>query len=237
VTPLLEVAGVVKHYGGLRPLRIDRLDLAAGEILAVAGLDQPAAEIFVNLLTGTTLPDHGHVRVFGRSTADIEDSGDWMRVVDRFGILSPRAVLLDALTVVQNLAIPFSLDVEPPSPELRARATDLANEVGLEASTWDVRVADLDPLSGARVRLGRALALDPDVLLLEHPNAAVPTEAVVEYARQLRGVIEHRHVSALVLTADRSFADAIARRVLSLEASTGRLTEKSPGWFARFRNR
>jgi ABC-type sulfate/molybdate transport systems ATPase subunit len=236
VTPVLEIAGVVKDYRGLRPLRIERLDLAAGEILALLGLDQPAAEILVNLITGTTLPDRGHVRVFGQSTADIKDSSEWMRVVDRFGILSPRAVLLEALTVVQNLAIPFSLDVEPPSPDLRARATDLASEVGLVASAWDARVADLDPESAARVRLGRALALDPDVLLLEHPTAAVPRDTVVAYGGQLRGMIERRRVSALALTADRSFAEAIARRVLTLEPSSGRLTEKGRGWFARFRH-
>ena len=236
MTPVLEVAGVVKDYRGLRPLRLERLELAAGGILAVLGLDQPAAEILVNLITGTTLPDRGYVRVFGQSTADIKDSSEWMKVVDRFGILSPRAVLLEALTVVQNLAIPFSLDVEPPSPDLRARAIDLADEVGLDASTWDARVADLDPVSAARVRLGRALALDPDVLLLEHPTAAVPGETVIAYGRQLHGVIERRGVSALALTADRSFAETIARRVLTLEPATGRLTEKGPGWFARFRH-
>jgi ABC-type sulfate/molybdate transport systems ATPase subunit len=231
VTPVLEV----KDYRGLRPLRIERLDLAPGQILAVLGLDQAAAEILINLITGTTLPDRGHVRVFGQSTADIKDSSEWMRVVDRFGILSPRAVLLEALTVVQNLAIPFSLDVEPPSPELRARAIELAHEVGLDAAAGDARVADLDAMSAVRVRLGRALALDPDVLLLEHPTAAVPRESVVAYGRHLRGVLERRGVSALALTADRSFAEAFARRVLTLELSTGRLTEKGPGWFGRFR--
>jgi hypothetical protein len=65
------------------------------------------------MATGASLPDRGDVRLFGRSTSAIADSADWLSVVDRFGIVSSRAVLLDALTVVQNLAMPFTLEVDP----------------------------------------------------------------------------------------------------------------------------
>jgi len=41
---------------------------------------------------------------------------DWLAAVDRFGIVSERAVLLDVLSVVQNLAVPFTLEIEPPLP-------------------------------------------------------------------------------------------------------------------------
>ena len=59
----------------------------------------------------------GEVRVFGRPTSAIADSADWLATVDRFGIVSERAVLLEALTVVQNLAMPFTLEIEPPPPD------------------------------------------------------------------------------------------------------------------------
>ena len=58
-----------KDYRGLRPLRIQELRVAAAEHVALVGLDQPMAEVFVNLVTGASLPDHGDVRVFGRSTS------------------------------------------------------------------------------------------------------------------------------------------------------------------------
>ena len=86
-----------------------------------SGFDQPSAEVFVNLATGATLPDAGDVSVFGRPTTAIDDSADWLATVDRFGIVSERAVLLDALTVIQNLAMPFTLEIEPP-PDDGARA-------------------------------------------------------------------------------------------------------------------
>jgi len=107
VTPVLELSAVVKDYRGLRPLRIDHLAIDPGEQLAVLGIDRPSAEILINLITGTTLPDRGDIRVFGRSTAAIQDSTEWMAFVDRFGLVTERAVLLDAMSVVQNLADPF----------------------------------------------------------------------------------------------------------------------------------
>ena len=66
VTPaVLELNGISKDYRGLRPLRIAELRVAAGEHVAILGLDRAAAEVFVNLATGATLPDAGQVRVLG----------------------------------------------------------------------------------------------------------------------------------------------------------------------------
>ena len=126
--------------------------------------------MLINLLTGAMLPDAGDVTVFGQSTAAIADSDAWLGVVDRFGLVSARAVLLEPLSVVQNLAMPFSLDIEPPSPALRERAVAVAIEVGLPEGTWDQPVASLDAEAKLRVRLGRAVALDPAILVLEHPS-------------------------------------------------------------------
>ena len=158
MTPVLELAGISKDYRGLRPLRIAGLRVAAGEHVAILGFDQPSAEVFINLATGATLPDAGEVAVLGRPTAAISDSADWLATVDRFGIVSERAVLLDELTVVQNLAMPFTLAIEPPSTEVRARAVALAREVGLPETTWDAPVSRLDAAGRVRVRLGRAIA-------------------------------------------------------------------------------
>jgi ABC-type transporter Mla maintaining outer membrane lipid asymmetry ATPase subunit MlaF len=227
---VLEVSDVSKDYRGLRPLRLASLTVHAGEHIAILGLDQTAAEVFVNLVTGATLPDRGEVRLFGRSTAAITDSADWLAVVDRFGIVSPRAVLLDGLTIVQNLAMPYTLEIEPPADDIRHRAVALAKRVGLEEAALDRPVGELGPSGLVRVRLGRALALDPAVVILEHPTAGIPREAVAELAAQCRAV----SAATIVLTADAEFAASLADRCLTLDPATGRLEGRS-GWFSRFR--
>jgi ABC-type branched-subunit amino acid transport system ATPase component len=231
VSAVLELSNLVKDYRGLRPLRIDRLVLAAGERTAILGLDRPAAETLINLITGAALPDSGEVLIFGRRTAEITDSADWLAVVDRFGIVTDRAVLLDALSSVQNLALPYSLDIEPPSDDLRTKAAMLAREVGIPDADWDRPAGSLDSLGRARLRLGRALALGPQVLLLEHATADVARGSVAALAAGVRRAAAARGIAALSLGADGDFAGAVADRVLILDGASGRLTPRRRRWF------
>jgi ABC-type polar amino acid transport system ATPase subunit len=229
-TPVLQLSGISKDYRGLRPLRIADLRLAAGEHVAILGFDQPAAEVFVNLVTGATLPDAGEVHVLGRATSEIVDSADWLATVDRFGIVSDRAVLLDQMTVVQNLAMPFTLQIEPPPDDVRVRAEALAREVGIPEPAWAMPVGRIDAAQRARVRLGRAVALDPAVLLLEHASASIARADVAALGADIRRVAAGRGAAILAVSADDAFARAVGGRVLTLEPATGRLKEKRR-WF------
>jgi predicted ABC-type transport system involved in lysophospholipase L1 biosynthesis ATPase subunit len=231
VTTVLELVGISKDYRGLRPLRIADLRIAAAEHVAILGFDQPAAEVFVNLATGATLPDAGQVAVLGRATTAISDGADWLVTVDRFGIVSDRAVLLDELTVIQNLAMPFTLAIEPPSSDTRERAVALAREVGLPETSWDAAVSRLDPDGRVRVRLGRAIALDPAILLLEHISASVGRHGVPKLGADIRSVAGRRGAALVAASADEVFARAVASRVLTLEPSSGQLTERRRRWF------
>lgn len=228
---LLQLSAVAKEYRALRPLRIERLDVAPGDQLAIVGLDRAAAEVFVNLVTGATLPDRGEVTAFGRLTSAIQDSRDWLATLDRFGIVSERAVLLESMSATQNLAVPFSLEIEPPSEAVRVRVEALAGEVGLEPIEWDRPMSDLGPAARLRVRFARALALEPAVLLLEHPNVGLAESDAAGLAPELRAVAERRGMAALTLTVDPRFAAAMAERVLTLEPATGRLVERPRRWF------
>jgi ABC-type lipoprotein export system ATPase subunit len=232
---VLEFAEVAKNYGGLRPLRVAHLRVEPGQRTAIIGFDRPGAEVFVNLATGATLPDTGTVTIFDRATSAITDSSDWLTTVDRVGIVSERAVLLEQLTVVQNLAMPFTLDIEPPPPAERVRAEALAHEVGLPEAQWATALAGLDPLAAMRVRLGRAVALDPAVVLLEHASASLSREASAEFAASVRAVADRRKIAVIALTADESFARGIGATVLAHEPATGRLKESGRGWFSRRR--
>jgi ABC-type transporter Mla maintaining outer membrane lipid asymmetry ATPase subunit MlaF len=227
---LVRMTGVTKQYGGLRPLRIERLEIADGDRLAILGFDQPSAEVFVNLITGATLADAGEIAVFDRPTSAITDASDWLSTIDRLGIVSPRAVLLDGMTVIQNLAVPFTLDIEPPPDDVRSCAEALAREAGIPGSEWNTAIGAIAHASRARVRLARALALDPALLIVEHASADVPRSEVHALGRAIRDVAARRGAALVAATADPEFAKAVADRVLTLEPATGRLKERR-GWF------
>ena len=227
----VELTSVTKQYGALRPLRIEELTIAADDRIALVGLDQPAAEVFVNLVTGASLPDAGVIKVFGRSTLDIADSSDWLSTLDRFGIVSDRAPLIDSLSIVQNLSLPFTLEIEPPPPDIREQATRLAAEAGLGPEMWDKRVGDVDAVARVRIRIARAVALNPSIILFEHTSATLPRQQVPHFGREILAIVEKRAAAAIALTMDAEFAAAVAARTLTLDGATGRVSEARSGKF------
>ena len=227
---VLQVTHLRKDYGALRPLRLRELLVAPGTCVVLLGLDAPAAEVFVNLVTGATLPDEGQVTVFGFDTAAMTDADEWLRALDRFGILSDRAVLLEDLTVAQNLAMTLTLAIDPIAADVRSRIDVLAQEVGLSPDLLDQKVATLEPAEKLRVRLGRAVALRPDLLLMEHPTATLGREDVEGFAADLRRLAAERALTAVAVTADTLFASALTAEVLQLQPATGELVPHARPW-------
>jgi ABC-type transporter Mla maintaining outer membrane lipid asymmetry ATPase subunit MlaF len=223
VSPVLQIRNVRKQYHGLRPLRITELSIAAGERVALSGLDAGAAEVLVNLVTGASLPDEGEVIVTGRSTASIADGEDWLASLDRFGIVSPRAVLLDAATLLQNLAMPLTLDIEPVPPGIAERVNALAREAGIDAVQLEKPIAALDAVTRARAHLARAVALEPSLLILEHPTAGFVAGDGASFGQAVASVAGARSLATLMISEDAEFSAAAATRRLALHGASGDL--------------
>ena len=230
-SPVLQIANLRKQYSGLRPLRMNALSIDAGERVAVSGLDAGAAEVLVNLVTGASVPDEGAVVVTGRSTASIADGDDWLAWLDRFGIVSPRAVLLDAATLLQNLAMPLTLEIEPVPPAVDARVRDMAREAGIAPAMLDKPIAALDAGTRARAHLVRAVALDPALLILEHPTAGLAGGEGKPFGDAVASVASARSLATLIITEDADFAAACATRRLALHAATGELRPPKRRWW------
>jgi ABC-type transporter Mla maintaining outer membrane lipid asymmetry ATPase subunit MlaF len=238
--PVLEIADVEKRYQALRPLRIQTLTIAPAERVAIVGLDAGAAEVLVNLVTGASVADRGTVRVQGRNNADIADGDEWLASLDRFGIVSARAVLLDGATLEQNLAMPFTLQIDPVAPDIAERVAALARSCGLSVKTSDANddrvglrrlAGDCSPEVRARAHLARAVALDPALIVLEHPTAGLSESAVAAYAADIVRVTDARRMTTLILTQDQKIAQLVAHRTLKLNPATGALTPLKRGWF------
>jgi branched-chain amino acid transport system ATP-binding protein len=221
--PVLQIANLRRAYNGLRPLRLNDLTIAEGERVAVSGLDAGAAEVLVNLVTGASIPDEGEVVVLGRSTASISDGEEWLASLDRFGIVTPRAVLLDAATLLQNLAMPLTLDIEPVPPDVAARVTQLARDAGIEARWLDRPIAALDAAIRARAHLARAVALDPALLIMEHPTAGLAAGEGKAFGEVVASVARARTLTTLIISEDVDFSAAAATRRLALQGATGEL--------------
>jgi ABC-type sulfate/molybdate transport systems ATPase subunit len=142
--------------------------------------------------------------------------------------------MMEGATLVQNLALPFTLDIEPVPADVRARVTTVAEACGLsgDATAWlDRPAGDAPPEVRMRAHLARGVALGPSLLLVEHPTAAVPEPARAALADDIVRVTDARRIASLIITLDQPFAMRVAHRTLTLNGATGVLAPLRKRWF------
>jgi phospholipid/cholesterol/gamma-HCH transport system ATP-binding protein len=160
---------------------------------------------------------------------DIGNETDWLASLERFGIVSPRAVLLDGATVQQNLALPITLDIEALADDVKGRVQAMASSVGIAAQWLDRLTAEAPGDLRMRVHLARALVLRPQVLIFEHPTLGVSPEMVPALAQDVVRVIAPERLTVLAVTNDQVFSGVVAQRAYHLQAATGQLVS-ARGW-------
>src|SRR5918995_3139277 len=176
--PLLEATGIGKAYGAVQALRSASLMVRPGEVHALMGANGAGKSTLVKILTGAVHPDRGTIAVRGRdrvvhSPAEARNGG-------LVSVYQEPALIPD-LDIGDNLRLTRT-PVEPFRHWLRELGID-----DIELST----VARRMPLAWLRIiDLARALAIEPDVLMLDEMTAALPanlTERVLEVIGRQRG--------------------------------------------------
>jgi ribose transport system ATP-binding protein len=172
---VLDARGVAKRFGAVQALRDASLTVGAGQVVALMGANGAGKSTFVKILTGALKPDSGHVRIRGRDSTVASPSG-----ARRWGLVPvyQEPSLIPDLSVADNLRLG-----DTPVDPFRHWATEL----GLPGLAPDAMIRDL-PLASLRiVDLARALAYQPDVLLLDELTAALPTDLVDRVMKVIRG--------------------------------------------------
>jgi ribose transport system ATP-binding protein len=171
---VLDARGVAKRFGAVVALRDASLQVAAGQIVALMGANGAGKSTFVKILTGALRPDAGQVRIQGRDSTVASPAG-----ARRSGLVPvyQEPSLIPDLTVAENLRL-GDTPVEPFRHWVRA--------LGLPDLRQDAAIKRL-PLASLRILdLARALAVRPDVLMLDEMTAALPTDLVDRVLRVVR---------------------------------------------------
>ncbi len=173
---ILEARGVVKTYGAVRALRDASLSVRPGEVHGLLGANGAGKSTLVKVLTGVVRPDSGSIVVRGQPRA-VHSPAD-ARKAGMVSVYQEPALIPD-LDVTANLRL-TGAPLEP----FMAWVTEL----GVPSLDRHAMVRDL-PLAVLRVLdLARALAIDPDVLLLDEMTAALPADL----AERVLDVVGHR---------------------------------------------
>ncbi|WP_104174370.1 sulfate/molybdate ABC transporter ATP-binding protein [Arthrobacter sp. Y81] len=200
------------------------LGLAPGETVAVLGPNGAGKSTLLNVIAGLLRPDSGRAEIDGKVLFDLDGGASTWTAPHHRGtaLLAQEPLLFPHLSALENVAFgPRSAGIRRKTARESARKWLAAVDAGeLEAR----RPAELSGGQAQRVAVARALAANPEVLLLDEPMAALDIHAAPLLRRLLKKVLAGRR--AIIITHDVLDALMLADRVIILEA--GRITEEGP---------
>ena len=170
--PLWRLRTWRKPFGSHKVLNGLSLAVNRGETLAVLGRSGTGKSVLLRVIIGLEQPDSGSVRIQGQDIAGLGlDQMGAIRM--KMGFLFQHAALYDSLTVGENVAFPLEHHRKDLSKRERGeRVRQLLAEVGMEGDSAKMP-SDISGGMQKRVGLARALALEPEILLLDEPTAGL----------------------------------------------------------------
>jgi branched-chain amino acid transport system ATP-binding protein len=161
--PLLSVAGICKHFGGVAAIRDISFDVQAGEVLGMMGPNGAGKSTLLNLISGEHKPDSGTVNlkghgIIGLSTHRICHLG----IARTYQIPQPFV----NLTALQNITVAAEYGTGLSKAAAESEALRILDMVDL-LEKKDILARDLQAITLKRLELARALATGPTLLLLD----------------------------------------------------------------------
>ena len=196
---VIEIDGLVNTVGAGQILHRDlNLKVKRDEVMSLVGGSGSGKTQLLRVILGLKHPKAGRVRVFGVSWDDpnVKKVRDARR---RMGMLFQNGALYSALTVFDNIAFPLRERGGLSEAEIRGIVNTKLAQVELEPRHGSLLPANLSGGMVKRVSLARALALSPDLLILDEPTAGLDpdrSERFVHLIKQLRE--EHRFAVVMV---------------------------------------
>ncbi len=218
----LRVEGLRKSFGRLEVLRGVDLTVAEHEVVCLIGASGSGKSTLLRCIDLLEPVDAGRIVVHGE---EITARGvDVNRIRRRIGIVFQSFNLFPHMTVLRNITLAPMKALGLPRAEAEARAVALLERFGLA----DKRDEYPDRLSGGqqqRVAIVRALAMEPDIMLLDEVTSALDPELVAEVLEVIRELAAGG-MTMLIATHEMAFARDIADRVCFLDA--GVILEEGP---------
>jgi phospholipid/cholesterol/gamma-HCH transport system ATP-binding protein len=212
---VLVLRDVNKSFGAQNVLDGINLTVIRGETLTVLGRSGTGKSVLLKLIIGLENMDSGSICIQGQEIAGL-DLNEMNRLRIKMGFLFQNAALYDSLTVEQNVAFPMERHMKMPASERSARVKELLSSVGMEN---DLKKMPSDISGGMQKRVGlaRALALQPEILLLDEPTAGLDPITSGEIDDLVLKLQKDHALTSIVVTHDLQSAKTIANRVALLD--------------------
>ena len=208
----IELRGVSKQFGEFAAVENINLDVPTGTLMALLGPSGCGKTTLLRLIAGLEIPDEGQVLFDG------QDATLWSVGERKVGFVFQNYALFRHMTVYENVA--FGLKVKgrrerPTAAAIRSKVHSLLELVQL-GWAHDRFPAQLSGGQRQRIALARAMAVDPQVLLLDEPFGALDSQVRHELRRWLRRLHDELHFTSIIVTHDQQEAIEVADTVAVL---------------------
>jgi len=220
MTEALRLDGITKSFGGNTVLRGVSLALPAGTSTALIGRSGSGKSVLLKCAAGLYPIDAGQISVLGEA-----DVGNWSDLRPRIGILFQRNALFDGMRVWENVAFPLRREGMRKAAA-REKALRLLALVGLDERAGLGFPKDLSGGMQKRAALARAIAGNPDLMLLDDPTAGLDPVLASSVEQLIHHIMRRQNATALIVTADVHELAERFDRVAILEG--GRITWNGP---------
>ena len=225
--PLLEVDDLHLSFAGIRALRAVSFDVRPGELFAIIGPNGAGKTSLFNCLSGLYRPQRGSIRFLGRQLVGAKPDR-----IARAGMARTfqNIELFENLTVLDNLMLGRHVHVAYGTPSAllwlgrasreEARHRRMVEDIVdfLEIQPYRKQPVGMLPYGvKKRVELGRALAMEPRLLLLDEPVSGMNVEETEDMARFVLDIREELAVAMVLVEHDMGVVMDLADRVLALD--------------------
>src|SRR3954452_1251684 len=213
--PAIEVQNLHVGYGATPVLHGIDLAVAPGEFVAILGSSGCGKTTLLRTIAGFQKSSAGAIRLSGRDVANLPPEKRGIAMVLQSYALWPH------MTVLGNVGYGLRLRGVP-KDVIRSRVAKvlaMLNLSGLE----DRKVTNLSGGQRQRVALGRALAIEPEILLLDEPLSNLDAKVRIQLRSEIKSLQNHLGFTALHVTHDREEAMTMADRIVVMEA--GRIAQ------------
>jgi branched-chain amino acid transport system ATP-binding protein len=229
-SPLLEVVGVTKRFGGLSALNDLSFDVAEGEIVSIIGPNGAGKSTVFNVITGLYPPDDGDVRLRGETVVGLAPNR-----ITRAGIARTfQTVHLFAnMTVLENAMVGqhcrstagvFGSILRTPrvrkeEETIRERAEESLGFFGSRLAGYrqDQPAFMLSYANRRRLEMARAMATDPSIVLLDEPTAGMNPRETLELRDHIVRMRDELGLTVLVIEHDMRVVKGVSDRVVACD--------------------
>jgi phospholipid/cholesterol/gamma-HCH transport system ATP-binding protein len=215
--PAIRFEGVTKAFGGNVVLDNVSFSVDQGTAFCLLGRSGVGKCVTLKLLMGLLPQDSGEVEVQGRRIRGL-DSRELSDLRRRMGFLFQQAALFDSISVGENVSFPLRR-AGIREDEARARAEGKLAQVGL-GGEYETMPSELSGGMRKRAGIARALALDPEVLLVDEPSAGLDPITSSEIDELLLGLKSGDGTTMVIVTHNIPSAIRIGDRLALLDRGT-----------------